>query len=186
MKNQSKVLLVAVPLMILLLGAVIYQYGYQRVRADMAELDEAASVKEKLLQKYMGMIADRPSLETELATLKETRKAETLRMIEGQTASVAAATLQSHLDALIASMGGSIVSKRVEKIEESGKFKLITVTMDAVLPDTRALSDALYAIESQTPSLAVRELEVRIRNYREPRDLSVKLKVSGLTEGISS
>jgi hypothetical protein len=58
--------------------------------------------------------------------------------------------------------------------------------MDAVLPDIRALGDTLYAIESQTPYLAVRELEVRIRNPKEPRDLSVKLKVSGLTEGMSS
>ena len=168
--------------MVLLLGAVIYQYGYQRVRAELAEMEDAATVKSKLLQKYMGVIADKPRLETELTALREIRKAETAKMIEGQTASVAAAALQSHLDALIASMGGSIASKRVEKIEAAGKFKIITVTMDTVLPDTRALGDTLYAIESQTPSLAVRELEVRIRNFREPRDLSVKLKVSGLTE----
>jgi hypothetical protein len=58
------------------------------------------------------------------------------------------------------------------------------VTVDAVLPDTRALADTLYAIETQTPYLAVRELDARIRNFREPRDLTVKLKVSGLTGGI--
>ena len=186
MKSQSRLLVIAVPLMILLLGAVIYQYGYQRVQAELAEMDDAASVKSRILQKYMRMIADKPRLETELAALKEIRKAETVKMIEGQTASVAAAALQSHLDALITSMGGSIASKRVEKIEEAGKLKIITVTMEAVLPDTRALSDTLYAIESQTPYLVVRELEVRIRNIREPRDLSIKLKVSGLTEGMSS
>jgi hypothetical protein len=186
MKSRSRLLVIAVPLMLILMGAVIYQYGYQRVHAELAEKEEAASVKSRILQKYMGMIADKPRLETELTALKELRKAETSNMIEGQTASVAAAALQSHLDALIASMGGSIASKRVEKIEEAGKFKIITVTMDAVLPDTKALSDTLYAIESQIPYLAVRELEVRIRNPREPRDLSVRLKVSGLTEGMSS
>jgi hypothetical protein len=186
MKRSGNILFIAVPLMFLLLGAVVYQYGYQSVRAELAEMEDAASVKSRILQKYMGLIAERPRLETELAALREVRKAEAAKMTEGQTAAVAAAALQSHLDALIASMGGSIASKRVEKIEEAGKFKVITVTMDAILPDTRALSDALYAIESQTPSLAVRELEVRIRNFKEPRELQVKLKVSGLTEGMAS
>jgi hypothetical protein len=98
MKNQSRLLVIAVPLMILLLGAVIYQYGYQRVQAELAEMEDAVSVKSRILQKYMGLIADKPRLETELAALKEIRKAETSKMIEGQTASVAAAALQSHLD----------------------------------------------------------------------------------------
>ncbi len=151
MKSQSRLLVIAIPLMLILLGAVIYQYGYLRVQSELAEKEDAASVKSRILQKYMAMIADKPRIEAELTALKEIRKAENAKMIEGQTASVAAAALQSHLDALIASMGGSIASERVEKIEEAGKFKIITVTIDAVLPDTRALSDTLYAIEIADP-----------------------------------
>ncbi len=83
----------------------------------------------------------------------------------------------------ITSRGGTISSERVEKLEEAGHFKIITVTIDAVLPDTRALGDTLFAIETQTPYLVVRELDTRIRNFREPRDLTIKLKVSGLTGG---
>jgi hypothetical protein len=104
-------------------------------------------------------------------------------MIEGQTPSLAAAALQNTIKGMITARGGTISSERAEKPEDTGKFKMITVTIDAILPDTRALGDTLYAIETQTPYLVVRELDTRIRNFKEPRDLMVKLKVSGLTGG---
>ena len=131
----------------------------------------------------MTLIADRPTLEKNLIALREARKMENAKIIEGQTAPLAAATLQNTVKEVITSRGGSIVSERVEKPENAGDFKMVTVTIDAILPDTRALGETLLAIETQTPYLVVRELDTRIRNFREPRDLTVKLKVSGLTEG---
>jgi hypothetical protein len=184
MKKKNSILLMAIPLLVLLLGAVIYHYGYLRVRSELIEMEDAATVKAGTLQKYMTVIADKPRVEAKLIAIRETRKVENSKMIEGQTPSVAAAALQNTVGILIASRGGTISSERVEKLEDAGKFKIITVTIDAVLPDTRALGDTLYAIEMQTPSLVVRELDARIRNFREPRDLTIKLKVSGLTGGI--
>jgi hypothetical protein len=52
-----------------------------------------------------------------------------------------------------------------------------------VLPDTRALEDILFSIESRTPYLVVKELDTRVRNFRDPRDLLIKLDVSALTGG---
>ena len=183
MKRKSKILVISVPLMVILFGAVLYQYGYLRVRSELAAREDAADVKLKTLKKYMTLIADKPRLEKKLAAQRETRKAENSKMIEGQTPSAAAAALQGAVKEMITSRGGIISSERVEKPEEAGKFKIITVTIDAVLPDTRALNDTLYAIETQTPHLVVRDLDSRIRNFKEPRDLTVKLKVSGLTGG---
>jgi len=184
MKKKNKFLLVAIPVIIVLLGAVIYQYGVLKVRSELGEREEMVSVKAKTLNKYMTLIADKPRLEQELAASRESRKAQDSKMIDGQTASVAAAALQSTVKEMIMSRGGSITSERVEKPENAGKFKIITVTIDAVLPDTRILGDTLYAIETQTPYLVVRELDTRIRNFKEPRELTVKLKVSGLTGGL--
>jgi hypothetical protein len=84
---------------------------------------------------------------------------------------------------MITARGGTISSERVEKPEDLGKFKVVTVSIDAVVPDSRVLSDALYAMETQTPYLVVRELDTRVRNYTQPRDLMVRLKVSGMTGG---
>ena len=183
MKKKSKILFVAIPLMIILLGAVIYQYGYLRIQAELTTMEDITSVKSKTLEKYMTLIADKPRIEEKLNALRETRKVESSKLIEGQTPSLAAAALQNTIKGMITARGGTISSERAEKPEITGTFKMITVTIDAVLPDTRALGDTLYAIETQTPYLIVRELDSRVKNLREPRDLMVKLKVSGLTGG---
>jgi hypothetical protein len=96
---------------------------------------------------------------------------------------VAAATLQNTLKGMITARGGTISSERVEKPDTLGKFKVITISIDAVLPDAKVLSDVLLAIETQTPVMVIREMESRVRNYQSPRDLTVRLKVSGLTGG---
>lgn len=66
---------------------------------------------------------------------------------------------------------------------EGGRLKVITVSMDATLPDTAALSDVLYSIETRTPYLVLRELDIRVRNFKEPRELMVRMDVSGIYGG---
>jgi hypothetical protein len=183
MKNKSKMLFIAVPVMLILLGAVLYQYAYLPVRSELNDLEEAVSGKAKTLAKYKSVIAQKPRIEERLAALIAARKAERSKTIESQTPSIAAASLQDMVKGMITARGGTIASERAEKPEDMGKFKIITVTIDAVLPDTRALADAIYAIENQSPYLVIRELDTRIKTFKDPRDLTVKLKVSALMEG---
>jgi len=58
--------------------------------------------------------------------------------------------------------------------------KVANMSVDATLPDTRALSDVLYGIETRTPYVIVREVDTRVRNFRDPRELVVKLRLSAL------
>jgi len=101
-------------------------------------------------------------------------------MMAAQTIAIASANLQNTVKGIITGRNGVINSERVEKTEEKGKFKVISVTFDAVFPDIRALSDTLLTIETQVPYLVVREVDMRVRNYNDPRDLIVKLKVAAL------
>ena len=139
--------------MIVLAGAVVYEYGYQGVRAELNEIENAMSVKSKTLKNYVALIADKPRIEAQLAALKEGRKEDNAKMIEGQTAPLAAATLQSTVKEIITSRGGSISSERVEKPEDVGNFKMVTVTIDAIVPDIRSLSDTLH-VHRDTDSLS--------------------------------
>jgi hypothetical protein len=173
----------AIPAAAILMAIVVYEYGYIRLEEEVSHARELSSVKMKTLEKSLALLARKPSLEAKLASLKEARRAEDVKLIQGQTPSVAAASLQNSLKSIITARGGTIASERSEKPEDYGKLKIITVTVDAVFPDTRALTDALYAIENQTPLLVVREMDSRLRNFREPRELTVKLRVSGLTGG---
>lgn len=169
--------------MVILSGLVIYQYGYLRVHSDITSIKEEQAVKTKTLEKYITLISEKPYLEKKLSLLKETRKTDESKLIEGQTPSLAAAVLQDTVKGIITGRGGTISSERVIKPEDLEKFKVISVSIDAVLPDSRALSDILYAIETRTPYLVVKELDTRIRDYRNPKDLIIKLDVSALTAG---
>lgn len=169
--------------MLILAGYFAYHYGYLRVKAELSSLRDDQAVKTKLLDKYVALISGRPALEKKLALLKEERQADNSRLIEGQTPSLSAAILQETLKGIILNRGGSISSERVGKPEDLGKFKIISVSMDAVLPDTRALGDILYSIETRTPYLVVKELDSRVRNMRDPKELTVKLDVLALTGG---
>ena len=181
--RSNKTLFFAVPLMIILVFLFVYQYGYLGIRAETASLKEEQDIKVKLLQKYMTLIAEKPLIEKQIISLKAERKSEDSKLIEGQTPSLAAATLQEIIKGIIVEKRGTISSERVGKPEDLGKFKVITVSIDAALPDTAALSEILYSIETRTPYLIVNELDTRVRNLRGPKDLMVKMDISALTGG---
>ncbi|MDA8433913.1 MAG: type II secretion system protein GspM [Nitrospiraceae bacterium] len=181
--KKNKTLIISLPFLAALLLYGAYQYGYVKIRTDVDSLKEEQTAKTKLLEKSVALIAEKPLLEKRLAALKAEKEADRTKLIEGQTLSLSAATLQETIKGIVTGRGGSISSERVGKPEDYGNFKIITVSIDAVLPDARALSDILYSIETRTPYLVVKELDTRVRNYRDPRDLTVKLDVSALTSG---
>ena len=183
MKSKSKLLVVAIPVIIVLAGLVAYQYGYQGIKVEMNAMKEEEATKTKKLGKEISLIAEKPDLEKKLESLKEERKADDSKIIEAQTLSIAAATLQETVKALITGRGGSITSERVEKPDTLGNLKVINVSIDAILPDTRILSDLLYGVETRTPYLIIKEVDTRVRNFRDPRELMVKIRVSALTGG---
>jgi hypothetical protein len=183
MGKRNRVLTIALPLMVILLGLIAYDYGYLKIRAELSSMKEMEALKTKTLTRYVTLIAEKPQLEKKFAGLKEIRKVDDSKLIEGQTLSLSAATLQENVKTIITGRGGTISSERVDKPEDLGSFKVITISIDSVLPDTRVLSDILYAIETRTPYFVVKEVDTRVRNFREPRELMVKLRVSALTLG---
>ena len=181
MEKRNRILVFAIPLIVILLGLMAYDYGYLRIKAEMSSMKELEALKTKTLTRYIALISEKPRLEKKLTTLKEKRKAEDSKLIEGQTLSLSAATLQENVKGIITARGGTISSERVDKPEDRGNFKVITISIDSVLPDARVLSDILYALETRTPYLVIKEADTRVRNFREPRELMVKLRVSALT-----
>ncbi len=181
--NRKKSLLIALPVLIVLAGLAFYEYVYLAIIAEVASVKEMQTSKTNSLQKYMTFVSKKGELEKKLVQLKETIKADEPKLLSGETLSLAAASLQTTVKGMITSRNGTISSERVEKPEDLGKFKIVSVSIDAVVPDPRSLSDALYAMETQTPYLVVRELDARVKNFTQPRELMVRLKVSGITRG---
>ena len=181
MRQKSKLLIITLPFTFILLCLVIYEYGFLRIKDERASIEETKAYKTKSLKKYMAMVARKPQLENSLIRLKEIREADNSKIIDGQTIALAAASLQNTVKGIITARGGTIYSERVEKPNDYNNFKMINITIDMSLPDTRALSDTLYAIETQTPYLVIKEFDTRVKNYRVPKELLVKLKLSAIT-----
>lgn len=168
--------------MVILLGLVIYQYGYLRVRAETASVKEEQAIKTKTLERYITLISEKPQLEKKLASLKEVRKTDDSKLITGQTPPLAAAQLQEIVKSITTSRGGTKSSERVGKSEDLGKFKVINVSTDTIMPDIRAVSDIIYSIETKTPYLIIKEINLRQRD-RNHREIIVFMNVSALIAG---
>ncbi|MDD4997859.1 MAG: type II secretion system protein GspM, partial [Syntrophales bacterium] len=181
--KNSKILLFLIPVMAILAGFAFYDYVYIPVRDEMRSIEEMKEAKMITLNKYIDALARKPSLEKAIASLRDRRSAEEAKMVEGQTPSVAAANLQNLVKEIIVGKGGTVSSERMEKPEELGRFKVVTVSIETIVPETKALTDMLVLMESQPVSLFVRELDVRIRNMREPRDLTARFRISALNVG---
>jgi len=182
-RKFSRLLLIAIPVLVILAGVAAYEYGYLAVQDEISSIQETENVKISTLKKYVSLIALKPELEKKLILLNEQRKSEDRKLVEGQTTTIAAAALQNAVKAAITGRAGLISSERVEKTETAGRYKLISVSIDAVIPDVKALADILYAIETQTPYLVIKELDIRSRNISDPRDMTVRMRVAALTTG---
>ncbi len=179
--KKNKTLIMTLPLMLGLIIFAAYNYGYLRVKSELAVIKEEQEARMRILEKSDALISEKPNLEKQITKLKEERQADMSKLVEGQTLSLSAASLQETIKGIIVGRGGGISSERVGKPEDHGKFKVITVSVDAILPDARALEDVLFSIESRTPYIVIKELDARVRNFREPKDLLIKLDVTALT-----
>ncbi len=183
MGKSNRLLFWLLPFAAILLGVAFYEYVYVAVEAELQSIDEAKELKQKTLEKYINAIAQKGALENRINALKESRKGDESKTVDGQTPAVAAANLQNMIKGIIAGKGGTISSERVEKPEDLNRLKIITVTVDTVLPETKALHDILFLFETNPVTLLMRELDIRVRNMREPRELMVKFKVSAMNIG---
>lgn len=179
--KKNKPLTIAIPLLIILL-IIAAEYGYSKIQSKMASIKERQAGKTQLVEKYISLISERPALAKRFASLKEERTALNSKLIEGSTPSIAAAALQEKVKGIVAEKGGTISSERIEKTEELDAFSIISVSINAVLPDSGALNDVLYSVETHTPRLFVKELNVTVKNPRKPTgDITINLVISAIT-----
>ena len=106
MQKKSRLVIVAIPVIIILAAVTAYQYGYQGIKQDRAAVKAMQKTNETMLKKYMSLIAEKPELEKVLAGLKEKRTADDTKIIEAQTLSIAAASLQETVKTMVTGRGG--------------------------------------------------------------------------------
>jgi hypothetical protein len=210
MKSSKRLLMIALPVLAMLFVIAFYDYVYLGVGSAISSIRDEQDIKMKTLTKYVALIAQKQDFEKQLADLREQAKARTVRFVPGEAVSIASANLQALVKGIVIERGGILTSERIGKPDDlekapsrqapasapnartlkktpspssSDRIQVLSVSIDAAVPDIAALSDILYSIETRTPDLVIKEMDVRVKNFREPRDLLVRIEVIGLYEG---
>lgn len=180
--KKSRTLYIAIPIAIVLLIMTLYEYGYRPLTLEIEEKAQMRELKTETLNRYSRIIAEIPALEEELNQLIEKKKSFSQYLFEGQTQSVAASTLQDTVKNIITSRGGTTQSQRTEKPTKLGSYNVVSINFGATVPDIRTLTDILIALQNNKPSIVIKELDIRVQNFRDPRQLMVHITVNGITE----
>lgn len=146
----------------------------QRQEAELVAVERRIAELQRRLPVREGLLAQ----ERLLARSGETEG----MLLEGETAPIAAATLQGDLTALAAAMGGELTTVQILDPEQIEPFAEIGVRL-TLAGDTATLRDFLYAVETHTPVLIVRTLDVALRgsDAASPEDpqLSASMEIVG-------
>jgi len=183
METPKKKLVPLIIVCLILVGLTAYDYGYRNVIERMSEIKEARFVKERTLNKYATLVAQKGNLAKELVELKEELKNEEARLPEWQGPALAAANLQNTVKEVVSSNGGNITTERVNKSETRGNYKIVSIGMDMIVQDTSVLTAILFGIESKSPYYKINNLDIRVNDLKAPREMTVRLDVSAMMKG---
>jgi hypothetical protein len=85
--RKSRIILFSISVLIILSLFLLYE-RYAAVQKDLSLIRDEEALKERVLGKYMSLIAEKPDLDKRIAALREMRKTEDAKLMEGQTVSL--------------------------------------------------------------------------------------------------
>ena len=168
------------------LGFLVYSALALPIWQSYTKTRDAAAEHEAQIGRLLGIVAeskrlaqqrDDPDMEKELRRY----------LIEGASATLAAAALQNRIGAVVKLADGQLVSTKVLPPETGHGYLRVAVQVRLAL-DTPALQKVLYELEDRPPLLKIDDVVVVARGGRsvgrmagEAADLDVQLRISGWT-----
>ena len=170
----------------LLAGIIIGFYGlviaplivaYDQVETALVETDA-------LVVRYARIAQKGPDLEQRLAALEKRQFASGV-YLEGDSDSLAAATLQERVNATVQSGGGKLRSVQILPTKTDGGFQRVSLRVQ-LTGTMRNLFDIIYALEAGRHHLFIENLDVRNRRARRRArledsdpELTIRFDVTG-------
>lgn len=147
-------------------------------------IEEEIPVKMKQLEKYRQFVASKSHAEEELKHIESMAKRTTGKLLSGNTIPLAAANLQEILKALSAK---NMVKIRSEKVLDSKSFDyFVQIPVQIEFTSTvTELTNFIYDIETYQKLLTILDLNIRVTNRRDPRDINATVVVAGLMQSES-
>ena len=119
-----------------------------------------------LLARYQALEAARPQVEAELRQMQE-RNAAMSGLVEGKSAALAAAAVQSDVKTIVESNGGTVLSSQNIPPTTADGFEKIEIRYDISLP-LGSLKNIIYQIETHTPYLFIDSVNMRMPENWQP------------------
>ena len=183
MIQNSKILMIVLPLTLILLGYAAYEYGYLGLQSAIQEAQDTRAQKEKMLYKYVAAISNKQHIIGTLTFLRPMKAANDQGILGEPDPVKAGQALNVAIKEVILRGGGQVVDEKGPSQVKSGVYKTMLADIEAVLPDARALNDIVYAIEAHRLHMVIRQMDVNVANQNNPRELAVKFKIAALGVG---
>lgn len=113
-----------------------------------------------LLGRYEALDKARPQVQAELQAMQQ-RNATMSGLVEGNSAALAAAQVQSDVKAIVERNGGTVLSSQNMPSSLSDNFEKIEIQYDLTMPPG-SLKNVIYQIETHTPYLFLDSVNMRI------------------------
>lgn len=175
--------MMVLPLTAILLCYAGYEYGYVTLASARMELQDAREQKEKMLFKYVAAISKKQQIASTLHFLRPVKATDDEGIINEPVPASAMENLRSTLKEIVTQGGGQVAGEKGAEPVKSGIYMIYEIEVDAMLPDTRALNEIVYAIESHTLYMVIKNLDVHVTNPNTPRELAVKFKIAAIGIG---
>jgi len=181
--KKSKILTIILPLTAILLCYAAYEYGYVTIASKVVELREIREQKEKMIFKYVAAISKRQQIAGTLNFLRPVKTNYDDGMIHEPLPAGAVENLRNILREIITHCGGQMKGDTGAQPVKSGIYMIYEIEVDMALPDTKALNDIVYEIESNTLYMVIKHMDVRVTNPKSPGELSAKFKIAAIGIG---
>lgn len=171
---------ILLPVVAVLAGLVLYQDVYLKSAGSLADLKGRVAAEDRALRKYSKLVSEAPAFRKKLAAVKAERLAAVTELFEGQSLSIAGSYLMADVKTIVSGCGGTIASESEGMPKPLGKYHVVSARFQMTLPDTDALTNVLYQIETHEPAMTVKKMHVQRLNINDPRALTARLEVASL------
>jgi hypothetical protein len=145
---------------------------WKRAGADLIPTREAVLERRRLL------VAQRPTLTTEIEQMSKRLETYTPRWLKGPTPPLAASELQTLVKSLAEQAGAEVRSERILSLVDRGGLQEVPIEI-TVASGLRETVRLLYDLEHTTKILTVQDVKVRLVAVGQARDLLTTFTVSG-------
>ena len=149
--------------------------------ASQQRIQEQIPTKLKQLEKYRQFVAGKAQAEADLKHSQRAANQCNVMFLSGDTPPLAAANLQDILKTLSAKNAIKIHSEKVLDAKSFDYFEQIPVQIDFT-SSIRNLTNFVYDIETYKKSLNITDLNIRVTNRRNPRDIRATIVVARLMQ----